>query len=375
MDNVRDFDGLLLHNPYYRDAVYIREIDLGSIRILREDGSVWSAGGNAGGGVGDGTATAFLFGGRITQNNARSTPVRIFESGARSIHSASGIAYVIMEDNSLWGWGTFGTLPDIDNLFGVPNPANRLSPVRLMEDVVNIGLSSRGLQMIIKTDGSLWGLGTYTDTPFGTGRVGGQNTMTATQPLPERIMDGIMLPGGAPIAPKPPTADAPSAWAVEQVNAAIAAGLVPPHLQARYTQAITRAEFSALAVALYETAMGREVTGRMSFNDTNDVNVQKMGYLGVVTGVGGDNFNPTGQLTREQAAVILARLADAMGQPLPTAAPTFADNSQISSWALDAVGQMQASGIMGGVGDNQFAPQGDYTIEQSIITILRLFTN
>ncbi|MCL2235372.1 MAG: S-layer homology domain-containing protein, partial [Defluviitaleaceae bacterium] len=108
-------------------------------------------------------------------------------------------------------------------------------------------------------------------------------------------------------------------------------------------------------------------------NDTNDINVQKMGYLGVVTGVGEGNFNPNGQLTREQAAVMLVRLADAIGMPLPPAQPTFADNSAISSWAVDAVGAIQSAGIMGGVGDNQFAPQGDYTREQSIITVLRLF--
>jgi len=99
---------------------------------------------------------------------------------------------------------------------------------------------------------------------------------------------------------------------------------------------------------------------------------KKMGYLGVVTGVGNGNFNPNGMLTREQAAVMIVRLSDAIGQPLQPSASTFADNAQISSWAVDAVGQMQATGIMGGVGDNNFAPQGDYTREQSIITILRL---
>jgi hypothetical protein len=62
-----------------------------------------------------------------------------------------------------------------------------------------------------------------------------------------------------------------------------------------------------------------------------------------------------------------------MGKPLPVHAPTFDDNADISPWAFDAVGQMQAAGIMGGVGDNRFAPQGDYTREQSIITMLRLF--
>ena len=179
--------------------------------------------------------------------------------------------------------------------------------------------------------------------------------------------------GGTAPAPTPTPAANPSSWAVNYVNSAIAEGLVPAALQSRYNQAITRAEFSALAVALYETVTGREITGRTTFNNTSDVNVQKMGYLGVVGGVGGGNFAPNNQITREQAAVMLARLAAVIGQPLPAASPTFADNNRISSWARDGVGQMQASGIMGGVGGNNFSPGGTYTREQSIVSMYRLF--
>ena len=189
------------------------------------------------------------------------------------------------------------------------------------------------------------------------------------------MLNALLVDGSTSATPQQPEPQIqqPSSWAVEQVNAAIAAGLVPQNLQSAYIQSTTRAEFAALAVALYETVTGREIAGRMQFNDTNDVNVQKMGYLGVVTGVGGGNFAPTNTLTREQAAVMLARLAYAIGQPLPPSAPTFADNAQISGWAVDGVGQMQASGIMGGVGNNQFSPSGSYTREQSIVTMLRLF--
>jgi len=165
----------------------------------------------------------------------------------------------------------------------------------------------------------------------------------------------------------------PSPWAVDYVEMAIELNIVSQNLQANYTQPTTRAEFAALAVTLYEKVTGSTVTGRMRFNDTVDIDVQKAGYLGVTTGVGNGNFNPNGQLTREQAAVMLARLADVIGQPLSQSAPTFADNWQLSSWAYDAVGQVQAAGIMGGVGDNRFAPSGNYTREQSIVTILRLF--
>jgi len=169
-----------------------------------------------------------------------------------------------------------------------------------------------------------------------------------------------------------PNLSTASNWAHEGITSAFNLGLIPQSLQNNFTANTTRAEFAALAVDLYENVRGGEITGRMQFNDTNDINVQKMGYLGVVTGVGGGNFAPNSGLTREQAAVMLSRLANVIGQPLPPSAPTFVDNASISSWAIDAVGQMQATGIMGGVGNNRFAPQGDYTREQSIITILRL---
>ena len=170
-----------------------------------------------------------------------------------------------------------------------------------------------------------------------------------------------------------PAVETPSSWAADQVNAAIAASLVPQSLQLRYTQATTRAEFCALAVALYETVTGREITERQLFSDTNDINVEKMAALDVVNGVGNSNFAPNTELTREQAATMLSRLAAAIGDPLPQHTATFSDNGSIASWALEAVGQMQVTGIMGGVGENMFSPKGPYTREQSIVTIMRLY--
>jgi hypothetical protein len=173
-----------------------------------------------------------------------------------------------------------------------------------------------------------------------------------------------------------PNLNTASGWAHNSINQAFELGLIPAALQNNYTANITRAEFASLAVALYETITGEEIaiTREIVFNDTTDINVHKAAYIGVVQGVGDGNFAPDRGLTRQEAAVMLARLAYVAGQPLAEQAPAFADNAQIAPWAFDAVGQMQASGIMGGVGDNMFAPQGDYTREQSIITILRLLT-
>ena len=167
-------------------------------------------------------------------------------------------------------------------------------------------------------------------------------------------------------------AEKPSAWAEVEVIAAIAEGLVPQDLQSKYTQATTRAEFCALAVALYEKMKG-VVTERQGFDDTSDVNVEKAAAVGIVNGVGEGRFDPNANLTREQAATMLARLADAVGEPLSKTATTFGDKGSVSDWAVEAVGQVQAAGIMQGIGNNTFAPKDSYTREQSILTVLRLY--
>ena len=199
-----------------------------------------------------------------------------------------------------------------------------------------------------------------------------QGTYTGPGLVYDALTGTIRDGGTTPVDPEP-TTDQPSSWAVEQVNAAVEAGLVPESLQAKYTQTATRAEFCALAVQLYETVTGSEITERATFSDTTDVNVQKMAGLGVVNGVGDGKFDPNGTLTREQAATILVRLADAMGHPLPQAGAPFADNASIGSWARDAVGRVKAGGIMDGVGSNTFNPKAAYSREQSILTILRLY--
>lgn len=165
----------------------------------------------------------------------------------------------------------------------------------------------------------------------------------------------------------------PSVWAVSEVNAAIEEGLVSAQLQSLYWQAITRAEFCALSVSLYEKYTGKEITECKEFIDTDDINVEKAAAIGIVEGVGNSRFDPNNVLSREQAAIILARLADAIGEPMQSCEATFSDNSDVSFWALNAVGQMQAANIMGGVGDNIFSPKGLFTREQSIITIIRLW--
>jgi len=176
---------------------------------------------------------------------------------------------------------------------------------------------------------------------------------------------------GGQAAPTPTPPAGPSSWAQPYVDDATAMGFLPAAFTVNYQGTTTRAEFAALAVYIYEKLHG-PIAGRQTFNDTDDVNVQKAAYIGVVMGTGEGNFTPNRNLSRQEAAVMLSRLADILSQPLPTLSPTFGDNAAAYAWALDAMGQMQATGIMGGVGEGNFDPAGSYTREQSIITAVRL---
>jgi len=177
------------------------------------------------------------------------------------------------------------------------------------------------------------------------------------------VSDGIIL---TPIT-------AAANWAEADVDDAIKAGLVPQRLQSNYTQAITRSEFCALAVALYENVLNKVITERATFTDTNDEDVEKMAAIGVVLGTSQSEFSPNSQLTREQAATMLSRLANALAKPFDNKESTFSDNDIISDWAIVEVGQVQAAGIMQGTGNNRFSPEEPYTREQSIVTFMRMY--
>ena len=167
--------------------------------------------------------------------------------------------------------------------------------------------------------------------------------------------------------------DSASPWSRDELTRAISLGIVPQDLQTLFREDLTRVEFAALAVTLYETIMGREIVGRSRFVDTNDVNVEKAAAIGIVNGVGNNRYAPDRAIFRQEAAVMLARLANAVGRPLPLYYATFADYENIPEWAIRAVGQVQGSGVMTGVGSNIFAPRSLYTNEQSIATMLRLY--
>lgn len=164
-----------------------------------------------------------------------------------------------------------------------------------------------------------------------------------------------------------------SAWAEEWLEKAEDYGLLPDVLAgADMTKPITRLEFAALSVKLYEAMSGKTVTaGSNPFTDTSDPEILKAVNIGVTNGTAPDKFSPDALITREQAAAMLTRAYKAAfweGWTLAgdgtytkytldySGVKPFADDASISAYAKPSVYFMVKNNIIGGVGNNMFAP-------------------
>lgn len=74
----------------------------------------------------------------------------------------------------------------------------------------------------------------------------------------------------------------------------------------------------------------------------------------IVNGVGGDRFDPRGELTREQSFTIIYRLLTNMNKELPEPGPealeAFSDSDSVSDYARDAMASLTAFGMISGDG-------------------------
>lgn len=114
------------------------------------------------------------------------------------------------------------------------------------------------------------------------------------------------------------------------------------------------------------------------FTDTNHEDVVEAYALGIVNGVGNGQFAPDESITGEEAAKMLWKAAVLLGYQAADDPLSFANQNEISDWALESVNAISSiSGagrpIMQGTGNNRFSPKGSYTREQAAATVYRLY--
>ena len=206
------------------------------------------------------------------------------------------------------------------------------------------------------------------------------STLSGSGQSSETLDRGIWLKAPSQTSGQPVsvTGEPVDEWALNLVNQAIAGGLMPDHLKGQdLREPITRLQFAALTVRLYETASGQsiEAPGENPFTDTSDPEALKAYSMGFTAGTSDSTFGPGELLTRERAAVMLTAVYRALGGSVPDGTPSFSDGGEISSWAQNSVAFMAQSGIVAGYGDGSFGPQDTAQRQACLIMALRILQN
>ena len=96
---------------------------------------------------------------------------------------------------------------------------------------------------------------------------------------------------------------------------------------------------------------------------------------GITTGVTDTTFEPDAYLSREQAATMLARVYSLVEnrELSPSYSNLFNDDESISEYARASVYFMSENGIITGVGENMFEPDGTASREQAVVIAERMF--
>lgn len=170
-----------------------------------------------------------------------------------------------------------------------------------------------------------------------------------------------------------PQENLPSSWAKATVEKAISYGITGA---GDYQKEVTRAELCAMAVQVMGIIApdAPQVRTAPSFTDTQDEYVSMAYQLGIINGVSDTSFNPDGKVSRESAAAVLDRMAQAAGiySSGASVVASFAeDYDDVSQWAQASVDAMAELGILQGTGGS-ITPKARLTNEQALVLFTRL---
>ncbi len=169
-----------------------------------------------------------------------------------------------------------------------------------------------------------------------------------------------------------------SSWAIPELNRAAQYGFITSSISARMNAPITRQEICEVIIRMYERVKGVVDISDLNvvFSDTTNADILKAYKLGIVNGIGNGKFAPNDLTNREQVAAMMHRAVKALKPDVAesvTRAERFADESLISSWALESVRFMNRNGIIKGNDRGFVDPKGTTTREQAVLIVLRTF--
>lgn len=111
------------------------------------------------------------------------------------------------------------------------------------------------------------------------------------------------------------------------------------------------------------------------FNDINNPKINALTFVNIISGKEEGRFAPNDKITREEAAVVLYRMAKYAGieMPMVKVDMSYSDNDKISDWAVSSVYSLKVLNVITNNTDDRFDPKSNYTVGESISSIIKLY--
>ncbi len=171
-----------------------------------------------------------------------------------------------------------------------------------------------------------------------------------------------------------------SEWALGYVTKAAEKSFIPTILlELNFSESAKRIDFCRMAYRMLNEKEQINVIERTHpFTDV-DKDERELAYLyenGIIKGKSATEFYPNDSISREEAATILDRLfkfiykTDADNSDKEK---FYADDNTISDWAKNSVYSMKTHKIMIGVDNDSFSPKTPFSLEQTVVTLVRIY--
>ncbi len=165
-------------------------------------------------------------------------------------------------------------------------------------------------------------------------------------------------------------------WAAEAIGVLSEANVIngmDDNTYAPFAQ-ITRAQFAKLIVEVFDIEI-KDMTS--DFADVSPENwyydyVTAVAHNAIITGYGDGRFGAEDNITRQDAAVMLARALEYAGNEAVDGKLEFSDKEEISDYAKDAVGKLCAMEIINGKDNNMFDPLGQMNRAEAAMVFWRI---
>lgn len=338
---------------------------------IKNDGSLWTWGGNEEGQLGN--DRKYNADNWPVASKYQTIPVKVLDCVA-SVSCGSGYTAAVKTDSSLWMWG--------DNMFGQLGSANgnkvinighgdfstQTVPIELMNKVLSVSCGDFQT-FVVKTDGSVWGCGVNDSGQLGNG--GKYDSMAinnrAIQTIPVKLFD-LMARVKLPTSFYDVVADAyytkAVIWAIEKgITNGTSATTFSPDKVCTTGEIIT---------FLWKAQNSPEPTINNPFSDVTKSSYYYKAALWAYEKdlVFDSMFGANIPCTRSMTVTYLWKLA---GKPTAMASgftdvPSSAEYSKAVAWAV-------SRGITSGTGNNTFSPNATCTRGQIVTFLYRNFAN